>query len=115
MSSSDPDEAQLLIPARVHRELLRESRQVELLAYLVAVMGIGAALLLYNAGDRSFWMVIFGAVGVLAAVWAFLTARRHGYRIDRPVPPSGMPYVDRTVRPMLESPTHGDGFTGGPN
>lgn len=115
MSASDLDEPRVLIPARVHRELLRESRQVELLGYLVAAMGVGAALLLYNAGDRSFWMVVFGVVGVLAAVWAVVLGRRHDYRIQRAEPPSGMPYVDRTARPMLESPTHGDGFTGDPN
>lgn len=115
MGANDPNEERVLVPTRVYRELLRESRQVELLGYVIAAMGIGAALLLFNAGDRSFWMVVFGVGGILAALWAVVTGRRHDYRVTHAVPPAGMPYVDRNVRPMLESPTHGDGFSGDPN
>jgi hypothetical protein len=103
--------------AHVYRDLLRESRQVELLGSLVAAMGVGAALLLFTAGDRSFWMVGFGIVGVVAALWTVMTSRRHNYRVARggapPAGTGGPPYVDRAVPPMLETPTHIDGI-GGP-
>jgi hypothetical protein len=112
LNAPDPNEEHTLVPTRVYRDLLRESRQVEVLGYLVAAMGVGATLLLFNAGDRSFWMVGFGIVGVVAALWTVMTSRRHNYRVGRGgIPPAGTggpPYVDRTVRPMLETPTHID-------
>jgi hypothetical protein len=112
MTTGGSPEDSVLIPRSEYRSLLRESRQVELLGYLIAAMGIGAALLLLNAGDASFWVVVFGAIGFLAALWAFTTGRRHAYRTTRgTVPPpgaGGIPYVDRHVRPGFETPTHLD-------
>jgi hypothetical protein len=90
-----------------YRRLLAESRQVELLGYLLAAMGIGAAMLLLNAGDRSFWVFILAGAGLVAAGWAFMTRRRHGYRVSRSTVAgaAGIPYVDRHARPILETPS----------
>ena len=106
MNAQHAEDESVVISRAQYRQLLAESRLVELLGFLIAAMGIGAALLLLNAGDRSFWVFVLAGAGLVAGAWALLTRRRHGYRLSRaPLPGSGLPYVDRHVRPMLETPS----------